>query len=36
MAEHQKKFDLEDRFDSLMRYRMLGQGDAALSFYRPA
>jgi 16S rRNA (guanine(966)-N(2))-methyltransferase RsmD len=36
MAEHQKKFDLEDRFDSLMRYRMLGRGDAALSFYRPA
>lgn len=35
MAEHQKKLDLQDRFDSLIRYRTLGQGDAALSFYRP-
>jgi 16S rRNA (guanine966-N2)-methyltransferase len=34
MAEHLKKFDPGDAFDSLQRYRTLEQGDAALSFYR--
>ena len=34
VAEHQKKFDLEDDFLSLHRYRKLEQGDSVLSFYR--
>jgi 16S rRNA (guanine966-N2)-methyltransferase len=34
VAEHEKKFDLEERFGSLVRYRRLDQGDASLSFYK--
>lgn len=34
VAEHTKKTDLADRFGALSRYRLLKQGDAALSFYR--
>ena len=34
VAEHAKKRDLEERYGGLARYRVLGQGDAALSFYR--
>ena len=34
MAEHQKKFDPGTNFASLLRYRTVSQGDAALSFYR--
>jgi len=34
IAEHEKKFDLDERFGALVRYRRLDQGDAALSFYR--
>ncbi len=34
IAEHEKKFNLEERFGALLRYRRLEQGDAALSFYR--
>ena len=34
IAEHQKKFDPGESFQSLVRYRTLEQGDAALSFYR--
>jgi len=33
IAEHQKKFDPGEKFASLHRYRLLQQGDAALSFY---
>jgi 16S rRNA (guanine966-N2)-methyltransferase len=33
IAEHQKKFDPGESFESLVRYRKLEQGDAALSFY---
>jgi 16S rRNA (guanine966-N2)-methyltransferase len=33
IAEHEKKFDLDERFGALLRYRRLDQGDAALSFY---
>jgi 16S rRNA (guanine966-N2)-methyltransferase len=36
VAEHDKRFDPGDSFASLLRYRTLEQGDAALSFYRPA
>jgi 16S rRNA (guanine966-N2)-methyltransferase len=36
IAEHQKKFDPGESFESLRRYRKLEQGDAALSFYRQA
>jgi len=36
IAEHEKKFDPGDEFGSLRRFRRLGQGDAALSFYRIA
>ena len=35
IAEHRKKFDPGERVASLQRYRLLKQGDAALSFYRP-
>ncbi len=34
IAEHDKHFDLEDRYGALIRYRRLQQGDAVLSFYR--
>lgn len=34
IAEHEKKFHLGERFGALERYRVLKQGDAALSFYR--
>jgi 16S rRNA (guanine966-N2)-methyltransferase len=34
IAEHEKKFDPGERFGALQRYRLLQQGDAALSFYR--
>jgi 16S rRNA (guanine966-N2)-methyltransferase len=34
IAEHHKKFDLPVRAGSLARFRILKQGDAALSFYR--
>jgi 16S rRNA (guanine966-N2)-methyltransferase len=34
IAEHEKKFDPGDEFEALGRYRMIVQGDAALSFYR--
>ncbi|MGA9966849.1 MAG: 16S rRNA (guanine(966)-N(2))-methyltransferase RsmD [Terriglobales bacterium] len=34
IAEHQKKFDPGESFQSLVRYRKLQQRDAALSFYR--
>jgi 16S rRNA (guanine966-N2)-methyltransferase len=34
VAEHRKKFDPGAEFASLVRYRKLEQGDAALSFYR--
>lgn len=33
IAEHIKKHDLAERLGSLHRYRLLKQGDAALSFY---
>jgi 16S rRNA (guanine(966)-N(2))-methyltransferase RsmD len=34
VAEHHKKFDLPAHAGSLARFRVLKQGDAALSFYR--
>lgn len=34
IAEHEKKFDAGNDFALLQRYRVLQQGDAALSFYR--
>jgi 16S rRNA (guanine(966)-N(2))-methyltransferase RsmD len=34
MVEHQKKVDPGEQIGSLQRYRLLKQGDAALSFYR--
>ena len=34
IAEHEKHFDPGARIDTLERYRLLQQGDAALSFYR--
>lgn len=34
IAEHLKKFDPGEAFESLRRYRKLQQSDAALSFYR--
>ena len=34
IAEHDKHFDLLDRYGALQRYRRLQQGDAVLSFYR--
>jgi 16S rRNA (guanine966-N2)-methyltransferase len=34
VAEHHKKFDLPVHAGSLTRFRILKQGDAALSFYR--
>lgn len=34
IVEHQKKFDPGEQVAMLKRYRLLKQGDAALSFYR--
>jgi len=34
IAEHEKKFDPGEQFARLRRYRLLKQGDVALSFYR--
>jgi len=34
IAEHEKRRDLDERYGVLTRYRVLRQGDAALSFYR--
>jgi 16S rRNA (guanine(966)-N(2))-methyltransferase RsmD len=34
IVEHEKKFDPGDQFEGLRRFRVLRQGDAALSFYR--
>jgi 16S rRNA (guanine966-N2)-methyltransferase len=34
IAEHHKKFDLPAHAGALVRFRVLKQGDAALSFYR--
>ena len=34
IAEHEKRRELEERYGALVRYRVLKQGDAALSFYR--
>jgi 16S rRNA (guanine(966)-N(2))-methyltransferase RsmD len=34
VAEHEKRRELEKRHGQLIRYRLLKQGDAALSFYR--
>lgn len=34
VAEHEKRRDLSEHYGSLLRYRVLKQGDAALSFYR--
>jgi 16S rRNA G966 N2-methylase RsmD len=34
IAEHRKTLELEETYGSLLRYRVLKQGDAALSFYR--
>ena len=34
IAEHEKRFDPGEAFGALQRFRILKQGDAALSFYR--
>ena len=34
IAEHRSKFDLPEEVGALRRFRVLKQGDAALSFYR--
>jgi hypothetical protein len=34
VAEHDKRFDPGDKHGSLVRYRLLNQGDSSLSFYR--
>jgi 16S rRNA (guanine966-N2)-methyltransferase len=34
VAEHQRRQGLPERYAALVRYRVLEQGDAALSFYR--
>src|SRR5690242_16824528 len=36
IAEHRRSFDLPEGVGALQRYRVLKQGDAALSFYRRA
>ena len=36
IAEHRRSFDLPEEAGALQRYRVLQQGDAALSFYRRA
>jgi hypothetical protein len=33
IAEHGKKHDLAERYGELVRFRVLKQGDATLSFY---
>lgn len=35
IAEHEKRFDPGEEFGELRRYRLLVQGDAALSSYKP-
>lgn len=35
IAEHDRHHDPEQRHGTLLRFRLLQQGDAALSFYRP-
>jgi 16S rRNA (guanine966-N2)-methyltransferase len=35
IAEHEKKYELSEKFGVLARYRKILQGDAALSLYRP-
>ena len=35
IAQHSKKYDPGDRHGHLSRYRVITQGDNALSFYRP-
>jgi 16S rRNA (guanine(966)-N(2))-methyltransferase RsmD len=35
IVEHEKKFDPGDEFGTLCRFRVLRQGDASLSFYKP-
>jgi 16S rRNA (guanine966-N2)-methyltransferase len=35
IAEHEKKYELSEEFGTLVRYRKILQGDAALSLYRP-
>jgi 16S rRNA (guanine966-N2)-methyltransferase len=34
IAEHEKRVDLDERYGALQRYRVLKQGDAALSFFK--
>jgi hypothetical protein len=34
IAEHEKRFDPDERFGALVRYRKLEQGEAELSFYK--
>jgi 16S rRNA (guanine966-N2)-methyltransferase len=34
IAEHERRFDPGEQFGALRRFRLLEQGDAALSFYR--
>jgi 16S rRNA (guanine966-N2)-methyltransferase len=34
IAEHEKRRELDGQYGTLVRYRILQQGDAALSFYR--
>jgi hypothetical protein len=34
IAEHRRNFDLPEQPGALKRFRVLKQGDAALSFYR--
>jgi 16S rRNA (guanine(966)-N(2))-methyltransferase RsmD len=36
IAEHEKRRELDPRYGALIRYRLLKQGDAALSFYSVA
>jgi 16S rRNA (guanine(966)-N(2))-methyltransferase RsmD len=36
IVEHYKKKELPEQFSALKRYRVLKQGDSALSFYTPA
>jgi 16S rRNA (guanine(966)-N(2))-methyltransferase RsmD len=36
IAQHSVRFDPGDQYGTLERYRILKQGDNALSFYRPA
>ncbi len=35
VAEHEKRFDPGERFGALQRFRILKQGDSALSFFQP-